>query len=596
MSGDRPTTNYDPAALKEKYREERDKRLRADRDAQFQDATGVFEHFADDPFIKEPLQRAPVSEQVDVLVVGGGFGGLISASKLVKAGVTDFRIVEQGGDFGGTWYWNRYPGIRCDIESYVYMPMLEEVGTIPSERYAKGAEIFGHCQAIGRHFDLYDRALFQTRVTRMDWSEEEARWIVGTDRGDRIEARHVMIGQGPLMKIKLPGIPGIQDFEGRIFHSSRWDYDYTGGDTEGGQTRLADKRVAVIGTGATSIQIVPKLAEHAERVYIFQRTPSTIAARNNGPTDVAWFKSQPKGWQKARMENFLTIISGLPHKEDVVGDGWTDFWTRFAKRMAEQAASGADRPPPEIMQEVDFEKMEELRAQVRELVKDPKTAEAAMPWYNYLCKRPLFSDNYLQSLNEENITLVDTEGRGVTGISAHAVHVGDDRYEVDCIILATGFDVGARAHEAGGYEVTGRNGVTLSAYWSDGVKSLHGTQVHGFPNFHIVGGTAQGTLAFNYTHVLEIQGEHAVDQIACDLAEGIDVSEVSEEEQAEWYALLKAKKVDKQKFYEECTPGFLNNEGNFRDKPTFVGSAYGGGPVEYTGIIAEWRQARKARR
>ena len=253
---------------------------------------------------------------------------------------------------GAPGYWNRYPGVRCDIESYIYMPLLEEIGTVPKERYATGAEIFAHCQAIGRHFGLYDRALFQTKLIRLEWQEDTARWRATTDRGDVIRARFVLVSQGPLAKVKLPGIPGIQDFGGTMFHSSRWDYDYTGGDSDGGLTKLAGQSVGVIGTGATSVQIVPKLAEHAEHVFVFQRTPSAIDERNNQPTDLDWFQSLPKGWQRRRMDNFLTVISGLPHEENMVGDRWTDFWTRFGGLMQERHATGSDQDPHEIMQGV----------------------------------------------------------------------------------------------------------------------------------------------------------------------------------------------------------------------------------------------------
>ena len=582
--------NHDAEALRRKYEQERDKRLRSDGVGKYIDAAGEFQEFVQDPFVSEPLVRDAVVEDVDVVIIGGGFGGLLTAAKLREQGVSSFRIIEQAADFGGTWYWNRYPGVRCDIEAYIYMPLLEEVGTTPKERYATGAEIFEHCQAIGRHFDLYERALFQTKATRIVWDEDTARWYVETDRGDRVRARFVTVSQGPLAKVKLPGIPGIKSFKGKMFHSSRWDYDYTGGDASGGLSKLATERVAVIGTGATAVQIVPKLAADARHLYIFQRTPSAIDVRNNAPTDLDWFASLPKGWQRRRMENFLAIISGEPQGEDMVGDRWTDFWKRFGRLMAERHGAGSQVSPHDLMQRVDYEKMGEIRARVAEIVTHPETAEAAKPWYNYLCKRPLYSDEFLQALNHDNVTLVDTQGQGVTEITPASVVANGREYAVDCIVFATGFDVGAAAHKVGGYALVGRDGLTLDAKWADGVRSVHGTQMSGFPNFHIVGGVQQGTTAFNFTHTLAMQAAHAVDLIARCLADDVRTLEVTPEAEQRWLEVMEARHVDHTQFYEDCTPGFLNNEGDFKDRPTFVGGTFGGGPLEYERIIQAWRR------
>jgi cyclohexanone monooxygenase len=516
---------------------------------------------------------------------------MLTGAALRKAGIASFRIVDVAGDFGGTWYWNRYPGIRCDIESYLYMPRLEEVGTVPTERYASGREIFEHSQRFGRHFKLYERALFQTRVKRIAWDEESARWHVTTDRGDEFRARFVTLSQGPLAKVKLPGIDGLLDFKGRMFHTARWDYDYTGGDSESGMTRLADQRVGVIGTGATAVQIVPRLAEHAKQVSVFQRTPSAVAPRNNRPTDADWYRSMPAGWQGQRMDNFLAMINFQVPEQDLVDDCWTDFFARFGRAMGEAKRAGKTLSVPEVMQQVDFAKMEEIRAHVAAVIQNPATAEASKPWYNFLCKRPLFSDDYMQAFNRANVSLVDTDGRGVEKITEHGLVANGQLHELDAIIFATGFDVGAAPHKAGEYELTGRGGLTLDQKWAHGVRTVHGTQVAGFPNLHIVGSAAQGTIAFNFTHVLEIQSRHAVEQIAHCLKEGVACCEVTEDAEARWAATMQQFHHDMTHFHEECTPGFLNNEGQFRDKPTFVGGAFGGGPLEYRRITDEWRRS-----
>ena len=272
---------FDPDALREKYREERDKRLRADGNDQYLEVKGDFAHFVDDPYVEPGFTRAPLTDQVEVVVIGGGFGGLLAAARLREAGVEDLRIIEKGGDFGGTWYWNRYPGAMCDVESYIYLPLLEETEYMPTEKYAHAPEILAHSKAIGRKYDLYERACFQTEVTEMRWDENDKRWIVATNRGDRMSARYVVMGNGPLNRPKLPGIPGIESFEGHSFHTSRWDYAYTGGDSNGNLTGLRGKRVGIIGTGATAVQCVPHLGAAAEHLYVFQRTPSSIDVRGN---------------------------------------------------------------------------------------------------------------------------------------------------------------------------------------------------------------------------------------------------------------------------------------------------------------------------
>ena len=264
---------FDPGALREKYAGERAKRLRADANSQYQEITGQFEHYNQDPYVEPGFTRPALQEDIDVLIVGGGFGGMLAAVRLQEAGITNFRIIEKAGDFGGTWYWNRYPGAQCDIEGYLYLPLLEEMNYIPKERYSFAPEIFAHAQRIGQRYELYERACFQTKVKEARWDEDAGRWAVSSDRDDVFKARFVIMSSGPLNKPKLPGIPGIENFKGHTFHTSRWDYDYTGGDTTGGLHKLQDKRVGIIGTGATAIQCIPHLGAHAQQLYVFQRTP-----------------------------------------------------------------------------------------------------------------------------------------------------------------------------------------------------------------------------------------------------------------------------------------------------------------------------------
>lgn len=265
----RNAINFDPKQLQEKYLQERDKRLREDGIAQYRAPEGDFKHYDEDPYLDEVIERAPLEDEVEVLIIGGGFGGVLTAIHLRKAGVQDIRIVEKGGAFGGVWYWNRYPGAACDVESYVYLPLLEESGFVPPKKFIEGKDIRAYFELLADQYDLYDNACLQTEVTNTWWDEASARWVVETNRGDKMRAKFICHTNGTLSRPKLPGIPGIEKFEGHTFHTSRWDYGYTGGDADGGLTGLKDKQVGIIGTGATSIQCVPHLGEWSKELYVF---------------------------------------------------------------------------------------------------------------------------------------------------------------------------------------------------------------------------------------------------------------------------------------------------------------------------------------
>ena len=430
----------DREALRVRYREERGKRLRPDGNDQYLQPTGRFAWLLDDPYV-EPFHRAPVSDEVTVAIIGGGFAGLVTGARLKEAGVDDVRVIEGGGDVGGAWYWNRYPGAMCDTAAMIYMPLLEETGHLPSQKYTLANEIFGHARRIATHFGLYDNALFSTEVTSLEWDEASARWIIRTNRDDEMRAGFVVMGTGPLHRPKLPGIPGIETFAGRAFHTSRWDYDYTGGDAAGAALEnLADKRVGIIGTGATAVQCIPHLARSAKELYVFQRTPSSIDVRNNQKIEPDWFTTLEPGWQQKWLMNFAILQTGGFADEDLVKDGWTDISQRIRDRVV--ADMGEDFGPESIeraYEASDDEKMTEIRARVDAIVSDPATADALKPWYRQLCKRPCFHDEYLQAYNEPGTHLVDTNGRGVDRIDETGVIVAGVHYELDCLIFASGF-------------------------------------------------------------------------------------------------------------------------------------------------------------
>ena len=552
---------FDPEAVRTKYLTERDKRLVPGR-AAIRDLR-TDEHFAG--YRKDPFtpftERDPVDDDVDVVIVGGGIAGILAGVQLRAAGIERLRIVDQAGGIGGTWYWNRYPGVMCDVESYSYLPMLEELDYVPSRRYAYGEEILGHLQAIAERSDLTADALFHTGVTGAEWDEAAARWRIRTDRGDRVRCRWYVLAVGILNLMKLPAIPGMEDFAGRSFHTARWDYGYTGGGPHEPLTGLAGKTVALVGTGATGIQCVPPLAESAERVYVFQRTPSAIGERGNRPTDPDFAAGLEPGWQRARMDNFQAIIMGRPVEADQVDDGWTHDWAavqhppRHKGMSVEEYLRGAE--------ELDFSIMEKHRRRVEELVHDPATAEILKPYYRYLCKRPCFHDEYLPAFNSPNVTLVGCPA-GIDRITGRGPVVDGVQYDIDCLIYGTGFEAELTPlSRRAGHPVVGRDGVTLAEKWADGAASLFGMMSRGFPNLFVMPAPGQqAVVTVNYTQLAVLGAEfvgRTVGQLARREVEAFDVGAEAEEA---WTKKIVESFVDARAVMSACTPSRINNEGH----------------------------------
>ena len=583
-------TQVDARALRERYAQERDKRLRPDGNDQYFQVAGQFGRYLDDPYT-ERVEREPRRDHVTVAFVGGGFAGLVTAARLKDAGIDDVRIVEKGGGFGGTWYWNRYPGAQCDTAAMIYMPLLEETGHMPSELYAHAPEILDHCDQIGKQYGLHDNALFHTRVTDLEWDEAASRWIIRTDRGDEFTAQFIGIGTGPLHVPKLPGIAGIESFTGHSFHTSRWDYAYTGGDPSGApMDQLGDKRVAVIGTGATAVQCVPHLAQACRELFVFQRTPSSVDVRGNRPMDPQWFADvAAPGWQDRWLDNFVANMSAaeLP-ADDLVNDGWTDLAKRIRGRLS------APRSDPASFEDLlaefetaDHEKMDEIRARVDAIVEDPATAAALKAWYRQLCKRPCFHDDYLSAFNLPSVHLVDTDGRGVERITPAGVVVAGVEYPVDCIIYASGFEVGTEATRRYGFDLTGRDGVRLSEYWSGGMRSMHGVHVHGFPNAFLVQLGQGGNFVANVPHNHN-DAAKTVAAIVRHMSDGgLGRVEVSREAEDAWMEQLAPNPV-MTSFLASCTPGYYNNEGQ-GPSPHSLLVGYSAGAPAYFRYIDHWR-------
>ena len=576
----------DTVALEEarrRYQAERAKRLRGDGLQQYQEMKGDYADFDRDPFVEPGFTRDALVEEPDVVIVGGGFAGMLTAINLLAAGVERIRIVEKAGDFGGTWYWNRYPGCMCDVESYTYLPLLEETGYVPTEKYTSATEIFAYCQLLARHFDLYPLALFQTEMDTAEWDEDAQRWQVRTSRGDLLSSRFLVTAGGILHKAKLPGIPGIEDFEGHSFHTSRWDYSYTGGAPGVPMDALRDKRVGIVGTGATAIQAVPQLAEAAEELYVFQRTPSPVGQRDNGPTDVEWFTSQEPGWQTERIRNFTQAVTGAKPERDLVGDGWT-------RVMWEDTQTATDDPERAAeMERSDFETMEELRRRVDDIVEDPETAAKLKPWYGKHCKRVCFHDGYLPAFNRSNVHLVDTDGRGVEAVTPTGVVVAGKEYPVDLLVFASGFEVTTDLEQRLGFDPRGRGGVAMSERWHDGAHTLHGVLSAEFPNLMMIS-LVQAGFGTNFLHFLSESAKHVAWLIAECIDQGVTTIEATPEAEEDWHKLLLGVAMGIADYSTNCTPGYYNGEQGHNPKAA-RNLVYTGSLLDYAGYLERWRDA-----
>ena len=589
--------DVDIPALREKYAAERAKRLRPEGGSQYLELEGDFAEFYEvDPYTTV-TERGPIVEDADVVILGGGFAGLLAGAYLKKAGVEGIRVIEMAGDFGGVWYWNRFPGIQCDNDAYCYIPLLEELDFMPSKKFADGAEIFQHCRNIGKHFGLYDGALFSTQVRELRWEDATEHWRITTDRGDDIRARFVVMAQGSYNRPKLPGIPGIKDYKGHVFHSARWDYDYTGGDADGGLHKLADKRVALVGTGATGIQLVPHLGRDAQQLFVFQRTPSSVDARTNPLTDPDWAGSLQPGWQEERKRNFhnwspfVGVVFGEP---DLVCDFWTELGRNLTARIA-----GSDDPASVTIEQImafreeeDYKIMERLRRHVGEIVDDPDTAEALKPYYRFMCKRPCSSEQYLATFNRSNVTLVDVSAsKGVERLTEKGIVADGVEYEVDCVIFASGFEISTELSRRYAIDqIVGRDGLSLFDYWQDNYKTLHGMTSRGFPNEFFMG-FIQGGVSANTTAMFEQQAKHIAYIIAEAQARGATTVEPSQAGQDNWVNTVRELAIDNSAFELSCTPGYYNNEGRGggEGNGSFLGDFYSPGFYEFDDLLAAWR-------
>ena len=548
--------------IKEKFAQERDLRLgyRPEGTAQFtSELTGQLARYEIDPYADGVAPRAPIVDTVECLFIGGGFSALLTSARLREVGVDSIRIVERGADVGGTWYWNRYPGVACDVPSYDYLPLLDEMDYVPKDRYAKGAEIFAHCQAIAKRYNLYELAVFQTTVTSTVWNEAEQLWHLTTDRGDSMKARFVICANGTLSKPKLARIKGMQTFKGHSFHTSRWDYGYTKQDLSG----LRNKVVGIIGTGATAVQAIPGLGAAAKELYVFQRTPSSIDIRDDWPTDPNWARRLPAGWQAKRRARALAE-------------------PQLSEEQKAKLAALTREEKIRRQENGNIDYMMRIHERIEAIVDDQATADALKPWYMFMCKRPCFHDEYLPTYNRPNVHLVDTRGQGVCEITEHGPVFAGRQYNVDVLIYATGFEV----QKTGIYnQIVGRGGIELNEKYNDGVRTLVGIHSHGYPNMFIMGGY-QASFQFNLTDMLQTQGDHiagCIDYTRRHGHQAMDVTEGAEE----WWVQEVIAHRGKTSRNQDCTPGYYNFEGESNRRQD---GNYNGGFRQYFAHMRDVRE------
>ena len=549
VASDKPQEYYDE--IKARFELERDIRLKyrpKGLGEYTSDLEGELAKYEVDPYAEEQVAREPMEDYVEFLFIGGGFSALLTAARLRERGVESIRIVERGSDVGGTWYWNRYPGAACDVSAYDYLPLLDEMGHVPESFFAKGPEIFAHCQNIARRYDLYDLAIFQTTVESTHWDKEAKLWRLKTDRGDTLSARFVICANGTLAKPKLSRIQGMETFKGHSFHTSRFDYEYCGANLE----NLKDKRVGIIGTGASAVQIIPRVGRASKSLHVFQRTPSAIDIRDDIPTDPKWAASLKPGWQKERIDKHVLTTKPDPAKRAEIEQLPRDVRTQRYENQ-------------------NIEHQMRIHARVDSVINDPATAEALKPWYMHRCKRPCYDDEYPPAFNLPNVHLVDTQGKGVTQINERGVVFEGVEYPVDVLIYATGFEV----QVTGIYnDIRGEDGMELNEKYSTGMRTVFGIHSAGYPNLFIMGGY-QASFQFNLTFMLQTQGFHIAECIKYTRENGYITIDAKPDTEQWWVdEVIRYRGTTNRN--KECTPGYYNFEGeeNRRQDGNYNGGMY----------------------
>jgi cyclohexanone monooxygenase len=464
---------------------------------------------------------------VDAIVVGAGFSGLYMLHRLRELGLSAV-VLERGSGVGGTWYWNRYPGARCDIESidycYAFSPELLEEWEW-TERYATQPEILRYLEHVADRFDLRRDIRFGTTVTAATWEDE--RWAVATDAGDTLTAQHLVLAVGNLTAVKRPDFAGLDDFEGDWYHTARWP-------REG--VDLGGRRVAVIGTGSTGIQAIPRIAEQAEHLVVFQRTPNYSMPAVNHPLDPAELRAAVGGYDERRRrarESDAGVPIAAPDRAalDATPEERRAAYETGWRRGGINALSNAFT---DLFTEADANRtaQEFARSKIREVVRDPVVAEALCPSHTIGTKRTCVDIGYFETYNRDNVELVDVRRSPIEAITARGVATADGEHPVDVIVFAIGFDAMTGALLE--IDIRGRDGLTLRDAWAGGPRTLLGVATAGFPNMFIVTGPGSPSVLSNMVVSIEQHVDWIADCIAHLRERGVPWIDAGEDAQDAW--------------------------------------------------------------
>jgi cation diffusion facilitator CzcD-associated flavoprotein CzcO len=505
-----------------------------------------------------PTPSANASPQtLDAVIVGAGFSGLYMLHKLRGLGLRA-RVFEAGSGVGGTWFWNRYPGARCDVESMEYSFKFDEKlqqEWVWSERYSEQPEILRYLNHVADRFDLRRDIAFETRVSKAHFDEPSGRWNVETDRGDRVSAQYCIMATGCLSSTNTPKFPGLDSFKGRVFHTGKWPHepvDFTG------------RRVGIVGTGSSAIQTIPIVAKQARHLYVFQRTPNFSVPAQNGPLD-----PEVQAQIKARYGELRRLGSQMPFGFDVQYNeksaleatpeerneeferrwqhGGLPFLGCYSDLLYDKAAN-------ELA--ADF-----IRAKIREIVKDPDVAALLTPDSVVGCKRLCSDTGYFETFNRDNVTLVDVRSKPIEQILPTGLRTAKQSYEFDDLILATGFD--AMTGTLVRIDIRGVGGATLAERWAEGPRTYLGLTTVGFPNLFMMTGPGSPSVLSNMVVSIEQHAEWIAECVANLRARGLSRIEATQAAQDAWVAHVN--EVADSTLYPQCNSWYLGS--NVPGKP-----------------------------
>lgn len=511
------------------------------------------------------------NKHFDAVVVGAGFAGMYLVYRLRKMGFS-VRCIESASDVGGTWYWNRYPGARCDVPSLEYSfkfdQQLQQDWEWP-ERYSAQAEILEYAKHVADRFDLRRDITFNTKVESAHYDKEAMHWNVATSNGETLTAQFCIMASGALSSTNYPDIKGIQNFKGDLYHTGAWPQD--------GQIDFSDKRVGIIGTGSSGIQAIPILAEQAGHLHVFQRTPQYAIPSRNKPMDKDE-ELEVKANYKAFRDKIYRLPGAVLRPENVksVTEVSPEEIDEIMEKAWQRGGTGYLRAFSDLMENEEKNQVASqfAKKKIREIVKDPEVLEMLMPDYPIGCKRIVLDTEYFQTYNRDNVTLVDVGDHPIEEITEKGIVTNGVEYELDCIIFATGYDAMTGALTR--IDIRGRNGASVKETWKDGPQAFLGLAVNGFPNmFTICGPGSPSVLANVVTHI-EQNVEWVTDCMAYMRDNGKISAEVTREAELEWSAHVA--ELGNASLFAQCNSWYVG--ANIPGKPR-VFLAYAGGFPPY---------------